>query len=498
MRTGTAIQAGVVAVSLFVTELPAILPRASAEHFQYHECFVRRTAFMEERVPHPIAQALAKIGLPLLQKLSARLLDQGFLEKAISATADDFSGIEIHHGLRAWCNSASFSEILDRFIETGERDFDDEELVGSFIDAAAFYYGDGTNARAAEVLQGFFRRLAEALYGSAKAVPALAGRFEYLLTQVVTTNQALLDRLADDLVTLSEHQDPSIVARIDAAKDLLNKGRPSGALVLLEPLEAEIRNGSITGALSYRVVMNLGVIAMMAKDYGKAQIYFNSALIYRPDDAKALANLAQIALLQDRTQEAFDWIQRARKSGPSDAYVAAMLICCLQSRDKLSDIEALIAAEPWILKDAQCVLMVGEADYRQGNFDTARLGAQTALDLDNGIARAWDLLGRAELASAQIKLRSDPPLPWRLPEEASGLLLRAEASFSRAVALLENQENLEALAGVVANRGTARMLIGDASGALADFDRSMVLASDPDIISKRPTNPSTQRPDRAA
>ena len=116
-------------------------------------------------MPHPIAQALAKIGLPLLQKLSARLLDQGFLEKAISATADDFPGIEIHHGLRAWCNSASFSEVLDRFVETGERDFDDENLVGSFIHAAGFYYGDETNARAAEVLQGFFRRLAEALYG---------------------------------------------------------------------------------------------------------------------------------------------------------------------------------------------------------------------------------------------------------------------------------------------------------------------------------------------
>jgi tetratricopeptide (TPR) repeat protein len=438
---------------------------------------------MEDDLPGPLLPTLSKVAVPVLKALSAKLLEQTFLEKAIVATAEIFPDVAVSTALRAWCKSDGFSEILDRFVNKGERELADAAIVESFIKASGFYFGDGTSRRATELLETFFERVAEALYSSDKAMPALANRLEYVGAEILSkVDRLLIDRTPNQQALPAQAKDAGRIARIDAAKDLVNQGRPKGALAILKPLEEELRAGTLDGQLAYRVVMNLGAISTMANEYAQAHVYFSSALVYKADDAKALANLAQLALLQNREDEALDLVQRARKADPQNLYVAAILIWALDAKGKSKEMTELVAADPPVLKDAQCTVILGELAYRANDYDTAIAHAQNAFELDPTMARASDLIGRTQLAVAQRSLKSDVPLPWRLPADDRERLHQADLALTRAVGLLEAQEDSAALAGVLTNRGVARMMLGATNDALADFDRSLMLAPQLDLV----------------
>jgi Tfp pilus assembly protein PilF len=434
-------------------------------------------------MPDSLAGLLLGLAKPLVQALATRLLDQSFVDKAILATAAAFPEVEAVYGiLRRWCVSPDFTVLLERFINQGEHDVTDDSIIQSFLTVTEFYYADETKDRARELVLAFFAQLSQAAYRAPDTgLAALANRQEFLFSRILDTRPLVgYHRDTDPQDSSTASQNAALTARIDAAKALLEKHHAPAARVLLEPLEAELRNGTLLGPLAYRVVLNLGAIALASRDCTTAQSYFMAALVYKQEDFKALANVAQVAIFDRRLEDALSYARRAWRGAQRDSYATAILLRCLELNARGEEVSQLVRDNDWIAKDPLCALMLGEAALSLGDSRIARAYAEHSLNAGPRTPHGADLLARALLAEAQTALNANPPVPWRIPSALQEQLQSAEHLFTEAAAMLDDDPT--ALACTLSNRGSIRMMLGDPGSALTDLDRGLALDASLDMI----------------
>ena len=145
--------------------------------------------------------------------------------------------------------------------------------------------------------------------------------------------------------TGSTDEDPALHAKINAYRDLFKEQRhPQPAEKgLLELLEKESLDGKPWAR--FRIETNLGSIALDLGREAEAVERFETAHTVRPDDPKALANLALARTIQGRFKEAMDLAREALGATPRADYAVAYLLQAAARSKWQGDPETLIPAD---------------------------------------------------------------------------------------------------------------------------------------------------------
>ena len=104
------------------------------------------------------------------------------VDRAIRSTRDHFPLIPgVEPALEKWIEGSEFEELF-RDAQTGERDFDAEEVISSFISDGDFHMPSEAESRelAEDVVRAFLRAMIVELYLSDAGVVVLADRQEEL------------------------------------------------------------------------------------------------------------------------------------------------------------------------------------------------------------------------------------------------------------------------------------------------------------------------------
>jgi tetratricopeptide (TPR) repeat protein len=123
-----------------------------------------------------------------------------------------------------------------------------------------------------------------------------------------------------------------------------------------------------------------------------------------------------------------------------------------------------------------CTLTLGSLRYKEEQYEEAERWLRISLEKDSEDPQTYSLLSEAIFIPLQASLRGDPPLPWQLPEPVASRAREAEGLLTRAIEILERQENRSRLRTALVNRAAIRLTLGMFPEVLQDCD--CVLAED--------------------
>jgi tetratricopeptide (TPR) repeat protein len=136
-------------------------------------------------------------------------------------------------------------------------------------------------------------------------------------------------------------EDPVLHARIDALAELITDGEP----ILAEQRLLALLNGGALNekpAARYRVLANLGSIALDLGRESEAAERFEEAYALRPTDGRAIAYLGLARTLQGRFSEAMQLAQTALKGTPRADHAVGYLLQAAARSDWQGDPETLV------------------------------------------------------------------------------------------------------------------------------------------------------------
>jgi tetratricopeptide (TPR) repeat protein/transcription elongation GreA/GreB family factor len=264
---------------------------------------------------------------------------------------------------------------------------------------------------------------------------------------------------------------------LDAARDLLNQGRPRAARLILDELRKELASKSASAQLLFRIATNLGACALQFNEYETANKEFAVALSYQPASVKGLANCALAKLLLGRPEDALLLSKQACQIDRRDPHATSNFIRALHELNRSGDVETLLRDEPWILEVPTCALTLANIRYEQGRYSDAESLARGFLHRSPDEAQSLVLVAQAIITPIQKELNDDPPLRWRIPEQTQNRLLEAEMLLTNAADLLRHHDTPARFHAALARRGVVRIMLGRYEDALTDCDR--VLADNP-------------------
>ena len=413
------------------------------------------------------------------------------VRRAIQATSSRFQEFEgAETALLRWTSGEAFVGFVER-VHAGERYFDDEG-VASFINEGGFYLpiAEERTAIAREIVATFITELSGALLRSDDPFVALANRQEILHVDTrseivgemnvgfaaVTAELRSMRAAAMALPGASKpgnHTNPdhrALEAKIDLARDLINRGRVSSARVVLEGLRKEAKTTSVE--LEFRVVTNMGACALAEDDIDRACTLLATAHRLQPDNQKGLANAALAAQLSKDHERAVELANKARESDPRDSQATSVLIGELWGAGDVERLEDLVATEDWISQDKQCRLILAGIRIQQSRFQEAAALCRALTEADPDDAAAHLALSECLLNWVQA---------GHLPADVAVIRIReAEAEATRALELFEPTDLRARCREALLARAVARSLLGAVNGAMGDFDK---------VLDETPTDP---------
>ena len=158
----------------------------------------------------------------------------------------------------------------------------------------------------------------------------------------------------------------ALSAQMDGVRVMIQDGHLLAAQASLERIEQQIASQSASPQLKIRLALNRGACALLLGDLSAAERECKAALMHDPNSQKALANLAQIALIQDRLAEALRYSSEAIAKGPKDVHATAVRLRVLHACGQTEELQQLLQSEPWIADDPACCLPLGLIAYDQG------------------------------------------------------------------------------------------------------------------------------------
>lgn len=282
--------------------------------------------------------------------------------------------------------------------------------------------------------------------------------------QTLTQMRSMLEQIAaSSMVVSPAAQPPSELDRftvqVDTAQQLIDQGRHQAALDILR----SIGESAMTAAVATRVRLHnlTGVALYHLGAHVDAQAEMLSALALSPDDKTALTNLAHVEMFLGNTGEAITYAKRAivvdpRAAGPWVVYV---------QMDPTVDVPAEFASTPGILT-ARAMLALHEARYDDA-LEFLRAAVAAAFSAEPALLLAQTLYARAFELDDLPRYRPD--------------LDEALALLDRVILELGEKQEPSLLERAYLTRGQIYRLVGNRSGAAADF--STALARTPRSIS---------------
>ncbi len=391
-------------------------------------------------------------------------------DTAIDETCEQYPEMELKPSLQRWIASAAFDTAFAR-LQAGERGFEDE-LVRSFIEVGDFYLPDDEERDevARQVVTAFLRNIVAKLYEGEEGIPALASRGERQHSETLhAIEQAKDELLAEfrsaaaatvavptdrDVSADSQHREASV--QVNSARSLLESGKVTSARAILDLVRQTTED--LPDDLQYRVLTLLGSCALIAEAVEEGCAYLEEAHRLRPDDAAALANAAVAAGLRGEPRLAMDLARTSLDLEPRDSHAAAVLLGALWKASEVDQMEEFVAAEAWTADDPRCVLALTRIRAEQQRFGEAIELARWLVDHDADDPETHIVLAECQMLEVQSGFADQPLAECRA----------AEASATKALALLEGTDLEARVQHARSIRAGARLFVGDTTGAMAD------------------------------
>jgi nucleoside phosphorylase/transcription elongation GreA/GreB family factor/thioredoxin-like negative regulator of GroEL len=259
-------------------------------------------------------------------------------------------------------------------------------------------------------------------------------------------------------------------SKMDAARDLLEGGHIWAALSQLQTLKSELDEKGGSPQIRVRLEINQGATQLMLGKFDSALVHFEAASRIDPRNVKALANIAQCHLVRKEAEKALTFSQRAFELDKRNGYVTAVYLQALHDTGDTKAVSQFTQNNPWIHDCWEPCLALAMIAHHSGRYNEAEQLARRSLEKKPENPQALELLATSIIVPIESELSKNPPLPWRLPEDTIGRANEAELIYTRSIELLERQDLEELLLVAIANRGTARNILGRYDEALSDYD----------------------------
>ncbi len=271
--------------------------------------------------------------------------------------------------------------------------------------------------------------------------------------------------------------------QIDDARDLIKKGKPATARIMLLQLQSTC--GTLSDASSFRIASNLGACALELDEFELAEIEIARALQFQPQNAKAIGNMAMLALLRDDYTKAIEFAENARAIDSRVDNGTSVLIQAYSRLNRLTDIERLEREDSWILANSYCTIALSQAYMIAGRHIEAERFARTSIALDNQNPYAYFMLAQAIAHPVQQLINNNPSLKWRTDPALRAQAIEALDALSNIIALVDGYDNPKLRYMALASR----------SGIYDFLDRSDESLADCENIIQSPLAPEEIRDD---
>ena len=270
-----------------------------------------------------------------------------------------------------------------------------------------------------------------------------------------------------DPTTVPDRQNIELSAKVDVARNLIDRGSTNAARAELEELNNS--NEDIPDALKFRIITNLGACALAEGNFEDARCHLYEAYELQPDSQKGIANAALAAQLEGNSERTMALACKARELDPRDSQATAILLSELWDIGDTERFEELIASEEWITKDKQCALVIAGVRMQQLRFAEATALCQSLIEDDGEYAYAHLTLSESLLRQAQTEIRT-------LGFTDTSKLHEAVEASARALDILpiDLQEQRQT---ALISRACAHVILGETDDALRELDSVLAVRS---------------------
>ena len=251
--------------------------------------------------------------------------------------------------------------------------------------------------------------------------------------------------------------------RIDAARDLIQKGQIAAARMQLEEIEREAEQ--LPDNLRFRLLTNLAICAMGEDKLDATISLINEAHNIQPEDRTGIINAAMAAELQQEPERAAKLARKALSLDPHDPNAAANLISALWGMGKIEELEDFVASAEWTTKEIPSALALARVRVQQARYDDAKGVYRSLIHTAPNDAQIHLGLSQCLLAQAQVER-----LPVAYSKEDLARLSEAEIEADRAVELLRPTQLSALLHQALVLRAGVRALLGEVDEAMGDVD----------------------------
>lgn len=268
-----------------------------------------------------------------------------------------------------------------------------------------------------------------------------------------------------DSEPVQDSEEQRLSGRIDAARDLIQKGLIVTARKQLEGIERE--TDRLPDTLRFRLLTNMAVCALGEDKLDEASALLDEAHGIQPEDRTGIINAALAAELQQDPKRAAELARKALTLDPHDPSAAANLISALWSMGKNEEIEDFVASAEWMTTELPSALALALARVRvqQERYDDAKDVYRSLIDTSPDDAQTRLGLSQCLLAQAQVER-----LPVAYSKEELERLREAEKEADRAIELLRPTQLSGLLHQALILRAGARLLLGKVDEAMGDVD----------------------------
>lgn len=300
--------------------------------------------------------------------------------------------------------------------------------------------------------------------------------------------------------------DQAAQSRIDAVNRLLNDCRPVAADAELSVLRTELWP-QVSAQLRAKIANNQGVASLQMDDLPAALRYFEEALGWEPVNAKILTNVAQMALISGKPQDALDLSEKALRLDRLFEDAAAVWIQALHSTGNGPRLEAALALDEnrWMSESsASCQAAQAFVAFDRGEFERAEGLLRRVLEHETNriqLPHHYTLLAKVIVTPIERRANGERRmLAGSLTEREAARLEEAAEAYSRAVEMTEGCDCHSWLHSVLVSRAGVLHTLGSDEEALRDCER--VLGERPDcpaaLEAKGRILLDTKRPEEAA